>query len=104
MQGCTKPYTSCRSSPFSGNDDIGSCGEGNIAVFKSPKSGVNLLSLGNFEDDLRKSAQRAKPGLEALLLSGHGVMPGPAGVGQIASQGSKAPSENKKHLAARRAS
>lgn len=59
-------YVRCRSSPFSGFDDAHRTGEKDIVVIHSPKSGVNFLSLGDFETHMETSVNRARP----LLLAG----------------------------------
>ena len=56
----------CRSSPFSGQDNVSASGESGVTVVHSPKSGVNFFSLGDFEEDLGKAARRAKPQLEQI--------------------------------------
>ncbi|MEW5318566.1 MAG: hypothetical protein WDW38_009779 [Sanguina aurantia] len=55
-----------RSSPFSGADDTAATGESNIVVIRSPKSGVNFFSLGNFEDQMSASYRRARPQVDQI--------------------------------------
>lgn len=54
-----------RSSPFSGFDDMASTGESNVYIVRSPKSGVNFFSLGDFESHMNAAVKRARPALEA---------------------------------------
>ena len=88
-----------RSSPFSGDDDITASGEANIAVFNSPKSGVSLISLGDFEADLAKSASRARPQID-LILSRNGVSAA-SGMGSAAKSLASSSEMNKKRFAGR---
>ncbi|KAL6757388.1 acyl transferase/acyl hydrolase/lysophospholipase [Haematococcus lacustris] len=50
-----------RSSPFSGTDDVSAAHEPQVMVVHSPKSGVNFLSLGDFEHQMGLSVRRARP-------------------------------------------
>ena len=77
-----------RSSRFSGADDVDAVGERDVTTVYSPKSGVSLLNLGDFEEAWEASIQRAKPEVrhlalfvslqerEYLGLTGKGDMPG----------------------------
>lgn len=58
-----------RSSPFSGFDDVSSCGEANVSVVHSPKAGANFLSLGDFERHMSASRLRARPVLVEAMGS-----------------------------------
>ncbi|CAK0784113.1 hypothetical protein CVIRNUC_007316 [Coccomyxa viridis] len=52
-----------RSSSFSGADDVESTGERRVTVVRSPKSGVNFFSLGDFEEQLEMASTRAQPAI-----------------------------------------
>ncbi|CAL5230039.1 g13484 [Coccomyxa viridis] len=52
-----------RSSGFSGADDVESTGERRVTVVRSPKSGVNFFSLGDFEEQLEMACERAQPAI-----------------------------------------
>jgi predicted acylesterase/phospholipase RssA len=56
-----------RSSAFSGDDDVAASGEGRVVLVKSPKAGVSLLSLGDFEWQLASARSRARPAVRAAL-------------------------------------
>ncbi|KAI8469843.1 MAG: acyl transferase/acyl hydrolase/lysophospholipase [Monoraphidium minutum] len=56
-----------RSSPFSGADNAAATGEADVHVCRSPKSGVNFWSLGDFDNDFERSRRRAGPALRQLL-------------------------------------
>ena len=55
-----------RSSQFSGSDDVEAAGESNVTTVYSPKSGVSLLNLGDFEAAWDASVQRARPQVRTL--------------------------------------
>jgi len=46
-----------RSSPFSGKEAVAECDD--VLVVRSPKSGVSLTSLGNFDEQFQASLLRA---------------------------------------------
>ena len=50
-----------RSSTFSGDDDVEASGEPRVHVVRSPKSGVSLLSLGDFDGAWEAARERARP-------------------------------------------
>ena len=58
-----------RSSPFSGNEVVGVAD--NVVVCRSPKSGVSLTSLGDFEDHFQAAYERSKSQLSAALTKLH---------------------------------
>ncbi|EIE21028.1 hypothetical protein COCSUDRAFT_17697, partial [Coccomyxa subellipsoidea C-169] len=55
-----------RSSNFSGNDDVEATGERRITVVRSPKSGVNFFSLGDFDRHFDAAYQRAAPAMRQV--------------------------------------
>ncbi|CAL8469101.1 g8642 [Coccomyxa elongata] len=56
-----------RSSNFSGNDDVEATGERRITVVRSPKSGVNFFSLGDFDLQFEAAYQRATPAMRQVV-------------------------------------
>lgn len=54
-----------RSSPFSGNSAVRGSGDTSVIVCRSPKSGVSLTSLGDFDDDVSRAYERAKVSIAA---------------------------------------
>ncbi|KAG1679637.1 hypothetical protein FOA52_006154 [Chlamydomonas sp. UWO 241] len=58
-----------RSSNFSGNDDVAATGEADVTMVFSPKSGVSLLNLGEFETAFDAAYGRAWPEMEKRMLA-----------------------------------
>ncbi|KAK9908328.1 hypothetical protein WJX75_006132 [Coccomyxa subellipsoidea] len=56
-----------RSSNFSGSDDVEATGERRITVVRSPKSGVNFFSLGDFDRQFDAAYQRAAPAMRQVV-------------------------------------
>lgn len=75
---CSVVHLIGRSSPFSGNDSVSSSDSGDIEVICSPKSGVSLWDLGDFEDQFESARMRASLQLKTIanrLSSGRLVSP-----------------------------
>lgn len=65
-RGVTLVHLISRSSPFSGKEEV-ERGDNGVVVLRSPKSGVSLTSLGEFDEHYAAAYQRSCSALEEGL-------------------------------------
>ncbi len=68
FHGGTIACTACRSSNFSGNDDVAAAGEEDVTTVYSPKAGVSLTNLGDFEEAFEDAVRRARPEVRGGIM------------------------------------